>query len=123
MSRSWLAENRTKKMSKEEAAWLAGFFDGEGCLCNYRAARATFPYRLTLPNTCLISVKRCLFISGAGSIIKKKKYVSRHKQQWIWQVSRQKEIFDVLTQLSPYLVTKKRIVRAFLSKWRDVNAV
>lgn len=121
--RSWLKPLTVKKMKLTDAAWLAGFFDGEGSLVLSNSGRdGKNAGVITIPNTCYKSLQKCLRITGAGSIITKNmlpKPKSR-KQLWVWQIRSQRNVVSTLKQMAPYLITKKEKADRFLSFWEDI---
>lgn len=100
----------TSFMSETDAAWLAGFFDGEGSIFVYKGGRGGKYdcYAISLPNTNFDSIEHCFNITGVGLISKKTKRIDHHKQQFQWRVNVQKDILRVLKRLAPYLVVKKQ---------------
>jgi hypothetical protein len=110
-------------MSVADAAWLAGFFDGEGSICSSMAGRnRKHPtWILAIPNTHLASLDHCVAITGAGKIYKKYAATPKWSAQWTWQVQRQRNIASILEQIRPYLVTKRGKADEFLSQWSDVK--
>lgn len=115
-----------RDMSVADAAWLAGFFDGEGSLTMYMAGRnKQYPtWNLSLPNTHLGSLERCREISGAGSICEKTRvYRPNCKRLWVWQVQSQRNIAAIVTHMYPYLTIKKGKAGEFLARWSDLRAV
>jgi hypothetical protein len=121
MTRSWLRPCGANTMTLTEAAWLAGFFDGEGSLSRYMSGRnRNYPsWVISVPNTNLAALKRCAAYTGAGRI-NPKKVKPRHQPQWQWRVDRQRDIEAVCRQMLPYLIIKRRAVESFLSEWIDV---
>lgn len=118
MARRWLLPRLAKQMSLTEAAWLAGFFDGEGSLSQCP------PWQLTLANTNKASVDRCQTYTGAGSVKLVKSYTApaHWSPKWVWKITRQRDIEAVCRQMLPYLIIKRRVVEAFLSVWTDIGA-
>lgn len=58
----------TRWMSATEAAWLAGFFDGEGSLSMYLGGRTrkNHCWVLSLGNTDTSALHRCIAYTGVG---------------------------------------------------------
>jgi hypothetical protein len=111
-------------MSELDAAWFAGFFDGEGALCQCTSRLIGKKcWRISVSNTHLGALQRCQSITGAGKI-SEKRYITpkpdHHKQQWFWQVHAQRDIAIIVRQIAPYLTVKKEKVEQFLSAWVDV---
>ena len=122
--RSWMKDSSVKKMTETEAAWLAGFMDGEGSISCYMGGRAQQfrSWVLTAPNTHHGSIVRCLEITGAGKIRDKKSRKPNpiHKPMWIWAVNSKREIRDVIQQIYPYLVIKKTQADVFLAEFQEI---
>src|SRR5438270_12268163 len=115
--RRWLKECTVREMGTTEAAWLAGFFDGEGCLTSSLGGHKG-KYRsciISVSNTHLPSLEYCKQVTGAGSVIKKADATDNHKAKWVWQVQSQRNIASILRQLAPYLVTKREKAAEYLS--------
>lgn len=99
----------TKIILPTEAAWLAGFFDGEGTVSSYLGGRnkAYETWTLVIGNTHRESILRCQEITGAGLICEKKRYVEHYKRIWMWQVQSQLNVRSITEQMFPYLIVKK----------------
>ena len=123
--RSWLKNSDARQMSSTEAAWLAGFIDGEGTVCSYRGGRGGKyqSWILSVTNTNLASLEYCRAITGVGSVRSKRRHnVPEHwKQSYQWQVTAQREIIDVLRQIVGFLQIKRDVAKAFIDNWRDVE--
>lgn len=122
MGRNWLRESRVRQMTAEEAAWLAGFFDGEGSLSQYNGGRSgnCKSWRLSLPNTHLESLEYCSVITNTNPPVQKIKNCKGKKDCWQWAVNRQREIFDIMQQMLPYLKIKKEKAEYYLRWFEDV---
>jgi len=109
-------------MTTPEAAWLAGLFDGEGSLSSAMAGRRRQykSWLLSLPNTHLPTIERCVELTGVGRIQAKPIPKLGKKPQWAWCVTRQREIASICQQLRPYLITKAERVGCFLDEWVDL---
>jgi hypothetical protein len=122
--RNWLKDSTSVTMSDTQAAWLAGFFDGEGGIYSYQAGRNKQykSWNLAIYNTNLASLKACVRITGCGTINRKPDR-PRCKPTWRWQIASQRNLVSVLTQILPYLVIKRAKVKAYLKTWKDVRNV
>jgi len=109
-------------MSVAEAAWLAGFFDGEGSISEFKGGR-DYKYRtwkLSAPNTNRQSLEKCKTVTGVGGICVKYEKTKRRKKLWQWQLSAQRDIQKILLQMLPYLVIKKKKAKRFLKMFREI---
>lgn len=119
--RSWLKPCTVIHMSETDAAWLAGFFDGEGTLCQCLSGNGRKSWKISLPNTCLEAVQKCRELTGAGTVVKRKARTPGHwKDQWRWSVNSQRNIAAICRQMTPYLVVKRDAVSAFLTQFNDL---
>lgn len=117
----YLHPNNTRNMSATEAAWLAGFFDGEGSLCCY-LARKRFPnWVLSVPNTSLETLEHIRCITGVGGIGKKYEAHDNYKAQWTWSIGSRLNVVSLCRQMLPYLVLKKKTVEEFLSQHKHIS--
>jgi hypothetical protein len=122
--RVWLKDRTVLNMSTTEAAWLAGFFDGEGSLTKSTGGR-NHKYKswiVSISNTCLESLQFCSKITNAGSICTKdRKNIENRKPAWDWRVNSQRNIVAICEQMLPYLIIKKIKVKQFLEEWTDLK--
>ena len=118
--RNWLKPLRAKDMSNIDAAWLAGFFDGEGCVYNGVNARG-FPYAMiTVVNTDKSSLDRCVRISGCGTIVHKPVQGNMRKPQWTWRVQSQRDMVHVARQLIPHSTIKREKLEKLVDGFREL---
>ncbi len=92
-------------LSDVDAAYLAAFVDGEGCIFIDKEPKA-HRLRVSIGNTFPGIMDWVYFVVGHGSISKKKKRESHHKDMWVWSLSGRRAI-NFLYQIYPYLRIKK----------------
>lgn len=98
-------------MKKTDLAYLAGLFDGEGCVHIRHNKRNDCPkgvqYQLMI-RVAMASEHLCRLyqMSFGGRVYQCKKYKSYHKQLWQWVCS-SRQAGDFLKAISPYLILKK----------------
>jgi hypothetical protein len=101
----------TKELSQEDAAYIAGFIDGEGCIClhanhtKHKTKTSTYVLRVRVTNTFPGIIEWINAVVGYGSFHKKKKY-NGIKQAWEWGVNGRRAI-HFLRQIYPYLRVKR----------------
>jgi hypothetical protein len=92
-------------MESWRLAWVAGFFEGEGCISIKLNRKNIITLECIVGNTDrepLVYLKR-LF---GGSIRKRRKQKENHKQSWAWVVAtRQAAVF--LRRIRPYLIRSR----------------
>jgi hypothetical protein len=93
-------------MTPNEAAWLAGLFEGEGNI-EFKSQHAV---RLTIGMTDHDIVERVQQLVG-GSVLYQKPQHVRQKPIWKWRLYKGHEIMAVLVSITPYL-GERRAARA-----------
>ena len=91
-------------MTDLEAAWLAGFFDGEGCLY---VRKGGLEWSITVTNTDLPSLEKCFKTTGVGHIYDKKVQGAR-KKTYQWQVYRKAHVRAVLESVRPFITNEEK---------------
>ena len=84
--------------------YIAGFFDGEGSISHNGRG-----YRITIPQTNLEVLEIIKDFCGFGGTISVTKRKSHWKDSWIFYVASQREVYNFLSHIFPYLIVKKRI--------------
>lgn len=94
-------------MSEVEAAWLAGVFDGEGCICwaNRKFPKPTLV--LQIGNTCRPLLERVQQVTGSGGITIGQRFKDKRREYFKWQISSSKAK-SVLQQIERFLVVKRQ---------------
>lgn len=107
-------------------SYLAGFFDGEGCLHIHSCVRKggkhrrRYKARVTITNTHLPTLQAIASQYGGRvyARIHGRYYVNREiRQSWNLNWDDQAEVVKVLTTIQPYLIQKKAQVDYFLSEY------
>lgn len=90
-----------------ERAWAAGLFDGEGSFsAKGMSMKNAFRPRATMSLTDKRLLCKFVRIVGVGKIAAIPPRQLTHKPAWQWWTS-EREFYDVLTVLKPYLSTQK----------------
>ena len=99
--------------------WLAGFFDGEGCLTILRSKRhAHFTPQATFTNTDLRVLQ--LIQASYGGTIHARNNPKQWNEAYSLTFSGTQETRRILLILQPFLVLKKAEADFFLTEWTDV---
>ena len=99
-------------LSVEDAAYIAGFADGEGCIGLHRThsntslRKVTHTVRFRITNTYLPVLQYIMQAIGHGTIVEKIKQHEHLKDQWEYCVSGVRAVL-LLKQLFPYLKVKR----------------
>jgi hypothetical protein len=109
--------------------WFAGFVDGEACVRMYtyerkRTKDSTKKYRvyrvtIQIANTHLPTLKLIQNRFG-GSLHELPKKSDKHKQAYVLCWAQNKAV-TLLTEIEPFLVTKKEQVSVILAAWKPCN--
>jgi hypothetical protein len=97
--------NLCQAISPTEAAYIAGFFDGEGTVSIYKRG-SSYATKIAITNTHLPVIQYIATVVGGGSYKLKKARSSRHKQGYTWIVNAD-FARTLLEQLLPYLIVKQ----------------
>tara|TARA_R110001592_G_scaffold193694_1_gene440990 strand:+ start:253 stop:663 length:411 start_codon:yes stop_codon:yes gene_type:complete len=116
-----LTEKKARAMEKNKAIYLAGLFDGEGCVQFHRRYRYKKKGKPKAYNylTCTLDIAMTdkptidyvKKITGLGSVnlrIKNKSASSKPhwKDQWRWNVSH-RNAYEIAKAIAPFAITKK----------------
>ena len=88
-------------MTTQETAWLAGLFEGEGCISQDKRKPATF--RLIIQMTDLDIIQRIHSITGVGKYAIQKQKNPKWKTLYRWSCGKREEVQAILSALLPYL--------------------
>lgn len=97
--------NTAVPMDKYEVAWLAGLFDGEGCI-SWPRRELLHSVRLDIPQTNLELLEKVQAVTGTGKITARKRAKAQHSQAWTWSCYGQ-NARSVLRQILPWLIVKR----------------
>ncbi len=108
----WDKKLKINILSVEDAAYIAGILDGEGCIslskhhCYDKNRNTTYHLRVRITNTFPGIMDWIALKVGYGNIHKKKKYPEANRESWEWSLSGRRAI-AFLNQLYPYLKIKR----------------
>ncbi len=94
-------------MTQIESAWLAGLFDGEGCVAipsRYRQ-RNTPSYRIEIANTDMPLLEQVVKVTGVSTIRTHLRDNPRHKTAYHWEAGGA-DALSLLRQMRPWLIVK-----------------
>lgn len=111
------------ELSPTDAAYIAGFLDGEGCISIYRR-KNSYAAKVSFTNTYLPVIEHIGTLIGAGSYKSKSRASSvRHKVAYDMVVNSDFAA-NLLKQLLPYLIIKKEQARLAIdmqTRLHDLN--
>lgn len=111
-----------ENLTVQEAAWLAGYIDGDGSVCLNKSTQATRRPILII-DSCDSEILRYVISIAGGSLVAKKKYKDHHRQTWTWRLTGAKQVINLLAQLTPYLRCDFKRMRAemLVAEWQDTS--
>lgn len=92
-----------RRLSTVEIAWLAGLFEGEGCISVKPNA-----VRLVVGMTDEDVVRRCRDVTGAGTLRWRTPSQPGWKPQLIWSVGHRRDVSRLLLAMAPLLGERRR---------------
>lgn len=96
-----------KQLSRVDAAYLAGFIDGEGTITLTRKHKnENRQLAITISNTERQILEYCLKVIGAGKITNKRTSKAHHTASFTYAIYN-RQALSVLEQIEPYLLSYK----------------
>ena len=103
------------KLSETERAYIAGLFDGEGCL-HLKDKSKNF-WSICIANTNKEAMLWLLKKINNGGIYKKQKFLNNKLHvYYVWQSSKRNLIYRLLINIKSYCIIKKRIMSKFFKQ-------
>ena len=99
LQKDWLAREL-------DAAWAAGFFEGEGYIGLPNERRSGM--RLSLTSTDLDVLRRFASVVGCGVVATKPSQIRHYKPAWRWELSYTPDVVRTLKRLSPYFGDRRK---------------
>jgi hypothetical protein len=90
--------------SAAEVGWLAGLYEGEGCL----GPLPQGGWELVIVSTDLDVLLRVWAMTGLGRIGETPRGAPHHKQVWRWKTAARDSVIEVLTVIEPMLLARRR---------------
>lgn len=108
----------SENWTRENIAWAAGLFEGEGCITKNGTA-----IRLTLGMTDLDVVQRFHRVAGVGAIEDKPSMSQWGKKPyWTWAVYRSEHVQALLAAFWPFLGERRKAkAKELLKRWASVS--
>ena len=107
-------------LTEIEKAYLAGLFDGEGCVGYYKRMTKQVPYHSASLHVCMTDPRPVQWVMDKvsyGKISISYKANSR-RTVYSWQLCNKPQIQEVLEAIRPYLIVKGDQVDVILSHWK-----
>lgn len=109
----------------QDLAWLAGLYEGEGCLVRKHDTRNdTVSWELSISSTDEDVIRRAHAVARVGSI----NFIKRQKPHWSdkyrWRVSKRDHIARVINEIIDQLGIRRRVrVEEFLGWYAEVSGI
>ena len=96
-------------IDREDLAWAAGIFEGEGCIAKQSSHRKAWHIGLSVENTDLELLEKFQRVIGnLGHIYKRKRRSTKHKRHWVWRTDKFEEVQATISYIWPWLLTRRR---------------
>jgi hypothetical protein len=82
--------------------WMAGMYEGEGCI----EQTSAHSYRLAIVSTDLDVIEKIQSFAG-GYVHPEKVYKLHHKPAWRWRLGKKNEVANLLEQMLPFLGNRR----------------
>lgn len=102
-------------LSHDDAVYIAGFFDGEGCACLHRRSRGKSPSIqgiVSIVNANTDVLKWIAAVTGLGSVNRLRRDGTNARDCAVWTTQASGAV-SFLEQLTPYLRVKREVVKLF----------
>ncbi len=108
-------------MTPEEAAWLAGYIDGDGCVSLSNRSGRVWRSPLLVIDSCDTELLDEVIRLAGGALIKKPSREAHHRQAWTWRLTGADNIIALLTKIEPYMRCRSKRDRAkmLINRWRE----
>jgi hypothetical protein len=93
-----------RRMNTAEAAWVAGVVEGEGTF--RRDRRRAGQIRVVMTDRDI--VERLREVTGLGLIYDRGRRKAHYRQAWEWQVTRRNSVGLLVSELAPFLLSRRR---------------
>lgn len=107
-------------MDEIQTAWLAGLYEGEGCL--HRRRTNGTGYELTIAMADGDVVHRAHAITGLGRVQHIPAYHEGWSEKWAWRVGKREEIATVMRAIRPLLGHRRGADADDFLAWVDAGA-
>jgi hypothetical protein len=111
-------------LKETEKAYLAGLFDGEGCVGYYKRTAKGVPYHSASLHICMVDKRAPQWIMdhvGYGKISVSEKPGNR-QTVYSWQLCNKPQVYEVLKAIRPYLTIKCDQVDLLFALWEAEKA-
>lgn len=96
------------KVSEIDIAYMAGIVDADGCISVTNHPKNKY-WRLTINNTNKPLMDWIENKFGVGGVNKeRRKRPKNHKKVYVFLVAAQKELYEMIKRIEPYLIVKKQ---------------
>lgn len=105
-----------------DAAWAAGYIDGDGCICLYSNERRYRKLTVSVDSTDIELIDEMIRLAG-GTVVKKKRAKKHHRQAYTWRLYGSDKIISFLTQVEPFMrcMAKKERALLIIREWRELT--
>jgi LAGLIDADG DNA endonuclease family protein len=96
-------------MNEVEAAWLAGLYEGEGCLVRSFDKRSDHvSWAMTITMTDQDVIEKIVRITGLGGCLFTKRQQPNWSDKWRWRIGATSDVKEVVETILPHLGERRR---------------
>lgn len=116
----------TQNWTRENLAWLAGFYEGEGCLyVGYRKTRDRLGeplYHFDITNTDKDVLDKVLDIVGIGKITNVGRNEEHHKDRFRFRLFKAEDIYAICVAMYPWLGQRRKAkIEEFIKLYKELD--
>ena len=110
-------------MKDVDAAWLAGYIDGDGCITLSSSVKKVSPV-LHIDSCDREMLDDVVRLCG-GHIVNKTKSKDHHRQAYTWRLKGTQKIQGILRYVRPFMRCRFKVMRAdiVLNEWSACTAI
>ena len=95
-------------MNDIDLAWLAGLIEGEGSFLVHLVRHKFYTIAIQVVMTDEDVVRKCLSVSGMGTVTKPRQRNPKWKPIWVWRVHKRTDVVALMNDLYPYMGKRRR---------------
>jgi len=123
----YLLPSRIRIPEREKIAYIAGIFDGEGCISTVSYYTATnihrWGFHLEITNTCEQVIRYIHGVLNCGTVSsQERKDKPNWNVAWRFQLSAVNDLLPLLQSIHPYLIIKRERVEEVIRELEELKA-
>lgn len=95
------------KLAKEDIAYIAGLFEGEGCITIAHGKNYSYP-KVSISSNDLDVIEYVALVTGEGFVTTKKRANKKYPPAYCWDLHKEKEIWEFIDLIYSWLGERRR---------------